>query len=337
MSESCGKSSCTPLPAPADRGGHARDDRDRELQTLRAVDREDAHRVVVGLGQDGLDDPRALGALEVGPRRKSRSGSRRPASLGERARLVDDEADASPEVAGPAVRERRSRARAARARCDRAARSASSQSCASCQRREGAHRFTDRMSRPGATRAVEPGDSSARRARPGTCRGRRRRSRTAASAARSPTRARRSGRRRVAAPAAGRGSRRVAYTSELVSARYGMPACVERVLEVSERRARRQQDRDVAEPARFPGVDVRSGSASRPDQPSAMRGGRPPRRRRPPRARGASRRVGASSSCASTPSSTGRADRVRRARSGRARRTRAATRVRRRSARGTRG
>ena len=50
------------------RGRRAGTDHDRELETFRAVDRHDANRVVVGLGQHRLDDPRALGTLQRRPR-----------------------------------------------------------------------------------------------------------------------------------------------------------------------------------------------------------------------------------------------------------------------------
>ncbi len=48
--------------------GHARAHDDRELEALGAVDRHDAHRVVVGLGNDRFHDPRAFGALHLRPR-----------------------------------------------------------------------------------------------------------------------------------------------------------------------------------------------------------------------------------------------------------------------------
>ena len=62
----------------------------------------DAHRVVVGLGQHGLDDPRAFGALQRRPTRGSRAACRRRASPNG-ARLVDDEADAPRDVAEAAA------------------------------------------------------------------------------------------------------------------------------------------------------------------------------------------------------------------------------------------
>ena len=49
-------------------GGGARADDDRELEPLGTVDRHDPHRVVVGLGEHGLDHPRAFRALERRPR-----------------------------------------------------------------------------------------------------------------------------------------------------------------------------------------------------------------------------------------------------------------------------
>ena len=83
--------------------GHARHDRDRELESLGAVDGEDAHRVVVGLGEHRLDDPRALAPLQVGPGEEVAHAA--ALGVGERARLLDHEAHAPPQVAGPPVRE----------------------------------------------------------------------------------------------------------------------------------------------------------------------------------------------------------------------------------------
>ena len=62
---------------------------DRELETFGAVDRHDAHGVVVGLRQDRLDDPRAFGSLEGRPRQVVAQGSTRRVAEG--ARLVDHE------------------------------------------------------------------------------------------------------------------------------------------------------------------------------------------------------------------------------------------------------
>ena len=80
-----GNSTCTPRPPSARGRGHARHDHDRELEALGAVDGQDAHRVVVGLGQHGLDDPRPFGALAERPREVVAQASRDVASLNARA------------------------------------------------------------------------------------------------------------------------------------------------------------------------------------------------------------------------------------------------------------
>ena len=84
-------------------GGHARHDRHRELEPLGAVDGEDADRVVVGLGQHRLDDACPLAALEVGPGEEVAQAA--TLGLRERARLLDHEPHAPPQVARSAVGE----------------------------------------------------------------------------------------------------------------------------------------------------------------------------------------------------------------------------------------
>ena len=80
---------------------HARHDRDRELEALGGVHGHDAHRVVVGLGQHGLGHPAALGGLLADPCEVL--PERAVGGVGPRPGLVDDEAHAPPQVAGPAV------------------------------------------------------------------------------------------------------------------------------------------------------------------------------------------------------------------------------------------
>ncbi len=84
-------------------GGHARHDRDGELEPLGAVDGEDAHRVVVGLGQHGLDDPRALAARQRGPGEEVAHAA--ALGVGERPCLLHHEADPPPQVARAPVGE----------------------------------------------------------------------------------------------------------------------------------------------------------------------------------------------------------------------------------------
>ncbi len=199
-----------PLP---NRGGHPRHDRDRELEPLGAVDREDPHRVVVGLGQHRLHHARTFGALEVGPREEvAQAGGLR---LRERACLVDDEPHPSPQVARTTVGERDLEHPPLAddpveqlARAEPEAGVVPRREHRASRRRRGGHRA--------APRAGRPGGSTGRRTPRGTCRDRRRHTRTRASAARSPKPARRWGRRPSAARGAGRGShacRRRATTS----------------------------------------------------------------------------------------------------------------------------
>ena len=82
------------------RGGHARAHHDRELEALGAVDRHDANRIVVGLGHDGFDDARALGALQLRPREVV--AQRAAHGIGVRARLVDEKTDPARDIAEPA-------------------------------------------------------------------------------------------------------------------------------------------------------------------------------------------------------------------------------------------
>ncbi len=81
------------------RGGHAGQDDDRELQALGGVDRHHADGVRVGLGQHRLGDARGLFALVGGPGEVRTQAA--VLHLGPRPRLVDDEADPAPGVAGP--------------------------------------------------------------------------------------------------------------------------------------------------------------------------------------------------------------------------------------------
>ena len=76
------------------------------------MDGEDAHRVVVGLREHGLDDSGAFCALEVGPAQEvaqattTSPAGRGAAHLREGAGLVDHEADPAPQVARTPVGER---------------------------------------------------------------------------------------------------------------------------------------------------------------------------------------------------------------------------------------
>ena len=104
--------------SPGHLGGRAGAHDDQELQPLGAVDRHDAHRVVVGLGQYGRRPrPRCPAAS---PRRGSRAASHRPRR---RARLVDD--DGLGATSRKRLPRRRPPARGAHARCAPAGRSGS--------------------------------------------------------------------------------------------------------------------------------------------------------------------------------------------------------------------
>ena len=70
---------------------------DRELEALAAVHGEHPHRVVVGLGDDRLVDPRALFPLLVEPLHEAAQA--RAAGVGERVRGVGEEAEPAPVVA----------------------------------------------------------------------------------------------------------------------------------------------------------------------------------------------------------------------------------------------
>ena len=72
-----------------------------ELEPLRGVHGHDAHRVVVGLGQDRLDHPGVLGALQVGPGQVAAQVG--AVGVGEEPGLVDHEAEAAPHVAGASL------------------------------------------------------------------------------------------------------------------------------------------------------------------------------------------------------------------------------------------
>ena len=103
----------TPARALAGLGGHARQDGDRELEALRAVDGQDPHGVVVGLGQQRLVHPRAVGALQLGPLEERPQAA--AAGLLERAGLVDEEPQPAPHLGRPRVAEGRAGTPAARA------------------------------------------------------------------------------------------------------------------------------------------------------------------------------------------------------------------------------
>ena len=62
------------------------------------MDGHDPHRVVVDLGEDGLGHPGPLGVLEVGPGQEATQIP--PEGVGELARLVGDEAEPAPRLAG---------------------------------------------------------------------------------------------------------------------------------------------------------------------------------------------------------------------------------------------
>ena len=80
------------------------EDHDRKLQSLRAVNREHPERVVVGLGYDDLDGAGALVRELLDPLDEAAQ----PAAGGGvvRARLIEEEPDATPVVARSPVRDR---------------------------------------------------------------------------------------------------------------------------------------------------------------------------------------------------------------------------------------
>ena len=83
----------------AEPGGHARQDHDGELEALGGVNGEDAHAVVVGLGQDRLGHPGVVGALQPGPRHVvAQVGA---AGVGPGSGLIDHEPEPPPHVAWP--------------------------------------------------------------------------------------------------------------------------------------------------------------------------------------------------------------------------------------------
>ena len=73
---------------------------DRKFETFGAMDRHDPHRVVVGFGEHGFDDPCSFGALEGRPGQVV--AQRAACGIAERAGLVDDEADPPCDIAEPA-------------------------------------------------------------------------------------------------------------------------------------------------------------------------------------------------------------------------------------------
>ncbi len=77
-------------------GAESRHHCDGELQTLRAVDGHDPHRVVVGLGKHGLADPRPVGRLELRPLEELAEAPTLTVAV--RPRLVEDEANTPPHV-----------------------------------------------------------------------------------------------------------------------------------------------------------------------------------------------------------------------------------------------
>ena len=101
-------------------GGDTGDHGDGELEALGAVDRHERDGVVVGLGQQRLVDPAALVALEVGPVEEAPQ----PGAPGllEGVDLVDQEAQAPPDLTGPAVGEGEGEGLTFVAGADRAAR-----------------------------------------------------------------------------------------------------------------------------------------------------------------------------------------------------------------------
>ena len=145
------------------------------------MDREDAHGVVVGLGQDGLDDARALGALQIGPVEEvSQAAALR---LREGAGLVDDEPHAAPEVTRPTVGE--ADLEHAPLPYDPVEQLARSEPLSRVvPRGEDLQRPADGVVRRAVTREAVPGGSSGRDGRRRTCKGRRRRTRTPVSGAR---------------------------------------------------------------------------------------------------------------------------------------------------------
>ncbi len=82
-------------------GGEAGQHHDRELQALGPVDGEDAHCLVVALGEHGLDDTGALGRLAFSPAEILAQGH--ATRLLPRSALVEHEAQAPPQVARPAL------------------------------------------------------------------------------------------------------------------------------------------------------------------------------------------------------------------------------------------
>ncbi len=237
-------------------------DRDRELESLRAVDGEDAHRIVVGLREDGLHDARAFRALEVGPAQEVAQTAAGPASrhrtggLGERAGLVDDEPDPAPEIARALVRER-DLEHAALAHDAVEELTRPEPQARVVPRGERTHRLGDRVvvrQRLGQRCLVVPVTAvvDAERVEVVVAAAEQRRAQRARRAT-----ARRWGRRRLGAPSGGRGSRgcrRPATTS-----RPGRGCRRHRARpRAAPATCAREEDRDVTQPARLPGfVTVR--------------------------------------------------------------------------------
>ena len=246
-----GNSTCTPRRAACAAVVDAGADHDRELEALRAVDRHDAHGVVVGLGQHRLDDACAFGALQRRPRevvaQRAARGVAERAAPGRRRTARGARRRGTVRVIGADL-EHASLAHDA----VRAARSALPTSARRAASREEAHRLGHGMARRAATREAAPQIPSGRRARRGTRTGRRRRNRTSTTQRARPARARRSGRRSRA-----QAQQQLADLAAAVHERARLGAVrdagvVERALEEVERRARRQQDADVAEAGRAP-------------------------------------------------------------------------------------
>ena len=80
-------------------GRHARQHDDGELQALRRVHRQDAHAVVIRLGQHRLGNSGVVGSLKPGPLEVAAQVG--AARVGPGPGLVDHEPQPAPDVAGP--------------------------------------------------------------------------------------------------------------------------------------------------------------------------------------------------------------------------------------------
>ena len=214
------------------------------------MDGEDAHRVVVGLGQHRLDDPGALGCSAASAQCEERRAGCRPRPRRTPAPGRRRTARAATGRAG-GRRRTRPRARAARARCGRAARWARATSRASCQlARARAMRVADRMvvgQGLGERRLVVPPAAVLDLVRE-----------EVVVAAAEQRRAQRGHQRELVGGIVDRlqHHEQVADLAGAVDQRRRLGPVrdagrVERVLELAERRAGGQQDADVAEPARL--------------------------------------------------------------------------------------